>query len=88
MFNSSIFYPKIINNETELDGTPFVAPESRGGFSFIVTFSQNVGSEEIVGQNAGPGKAIAALANFEVDLSQLKLKIMKFRIYESNFDFT
>jgi hypothetical protein len=89
VFDSSIFYPKIINNESELDGTPFVAPESRGGFSFIVTFSQNVGSEEIVDQeNAGPGKAIAALANFEVDLSQLKLKIMKFRIYESNFDFT
>ena len=67
VFNSNIFYPKVINNETELDGTPFVVPETRGGFRFIVTFSKKVGLEEIVGQNAGLGKAIAVLANFKVD---------------------
>jgi hypothetical protein len=39
----------------------------RGGFSFIVTISQKAGSEEIVGQNAGLGQAVAALANFEID---------------------
>ena len=68
VFNSNIFYTKVINNEAELDGTPIVMPEARGGFSFIVvTFSKKAGSEEIVGQDAGLGKAIAALAKFEVD---------------------
>jgi hypothetical protein len=44
-----------------------VAPETRGGFSFIVAFGKEARSEEIVGQDAGLGKAIAALENFEVD---------------------
>jgi hypothetical protein len=35
VFNSNIFHTKVIYNEAELDGTPFVAPEARGGFSFI-----------------------------------------------------
>jgi hypothetical protein len=65
--SGSIFYTKVIHYEAELDGTPFVAPEARGGFSLIVTFSKKAGSEEIVGQNASLGKAIAASANFEVD---------------------
>ena len=34
-----------------------MVPEARGGFSFIIAFSKKVGSEEIVGQNAGLGKA-------------------------------
>jgi hypothetical protein len=67
VFDSNLINTKVINNETELDETPFVVPETRGGFSFIVTFSKKAGSEEIVGQNAGLGKAIAALDNFEVD---------------------
>jgi len=67
VFNSNIFYTKVIHYEAELDGTPFVAPEARGGFNFIVAFSKKAGSEEIVGQNANLGKAIAASANFEVD---------------------
>ena len=67
MFDSNIFYTKVIHYEAELDGTPFVAPEARGGFSLVVAFSKKAGSEEIVGQNASLGKAIAASANFEVD---------------------
>ena len=38
-----------------------------GGFCFVVTFSKEAGPEEINGQDAGLGKAIAATANFEVD---------------------
>jgi hypothetical protein len=30
VFNSDVFYTKVINDETELDGMPFVAPETRG----------------------------------------------------------
>ena len=67
MFDSNIFYTKVIHYEAELDGTPFVAPEARGGFSLVVAFSKKAGSEEIVAQNASLGKAIAASANFEVD---------------------
>jgi hypothetical protein len=67
VFDSNIFHTKVIYNEAELNGTPFVAPEARGGFSFVIAFSKKAGSEEIVGQNASLGKAIAASANFEVD---------------------
>ncbi len=67
MFDSNIFYTKVIHYEAELDGTSFVAPEARGGFGLVVAFSKKAGSEEIVGQNASLGKAIAASVNFEVD---------------------
>ncbi len=67
MFDSIIFHTKVIHYEAALDGMPFVAPEARGGFSLVVAFSNKAGSEEIVGQNASLGKAIAAAANFEVD---------------------
>ena len=73
----NILYPKVINNETELDGTPFVAPEAWGGFGLIISFSKKAGSEEIVGKNAGLGKAITALANFQVDPT-ITLTTLKF----------
>ena len=44
-----------------------MAPETWGGFRLIVAFSKKARSEEIVGHDAGLGKAITALANFEVD---------------------
>jgi len=49
VFESDVFYTKVIYDEAELDGAPFVAPETRGGFSFIIAFSKQAGSEEIVG---------------------------------------
>jgi hypothetical protein len=49
VFDSNVFYTEVIYDEAELDGTPFVAPEARGGFSFIIAFSKKAGSEEIVG---------------------------------------
>jgi len=67
VFDSNIFYTKVIHYEAELDGTPFVAPEARCGFSLVVAFSKKAGLEEIVGQNTSLGKAIAVSANFEVD---------------------
>jgi hypothetical protein len=67
VFKPNILYPKIVNNETELDGTPFMAPEAWGGFGFVISFSKQAGSEEIIGKNASLGKAITALANFEVN---------------------
>jgi hypothetical protein len=67
VFDSNIFHTKVIYNEAEFDGTPFVVPEAGGGFSFIIALSKEAGLEEVVGQNAGLEKAIAAAANFEVD---------------------
>ncbi len=67
VFEPNILHPKVFSNETELDGTPFVVPEAQGGFGFIIPFSKKAGSEEIIGKNAGLGKAITALANFKVN---------------------
>jgi hypothetical protein len=33
-----VFHTKIINNEAELDGTPFVIPNSWGGDGFVESF--------------------------------------------------
>jgi hypothetical protein len=49
VFDSDVFHTKVIYDEAELDGTPFVAPETRGGFNFIIAFNEKSGSEEIVG---------------------------------------
>jgi hypothetical protein len=40
VFDSNIFHTKVIYNEAELDGMPFVAPEAGGGFSFIIALSK------------------------------------------------
>ncbi len=45
---------------------PIVVPEAWGGFGFVISSSKKAGLEEIIGKNAGLGKAIIALANFEV----------------------
>jgi hypothetical protein len=67
VFYPNILHPKVINYETELDGTPFVAPEAWGRFGLVTSLSKKAGSEEIVGTNLGLGKAITALMNLEVD---------------------
>jgi hypothetical protein len=44
VFDSNIFYTKVIHYEAELDGKPFVAPEARVGFGLVVAFSKKAGS--------------------------------------------
>ncbi len=67
VFDPNIFDPKVIYDEAELNGAPFVAPEAWGRINFIVPLGKEARSEEIVSQDAGLGKAIAALSNFKVD---------------------
>jgi hypothetical protein len=42
-------------------------PEARRGSSFVVAFSHQAGSKEIVGKDAGLGQTITPLADFEVN---------------------
>ena len=67
MFNSNIFYAKVVDNEAELEGTPFVAPEARHGGCFIDSFSEEVGTKKIIGKDTSLGKPITALPNFKID---------------------
>ena len=67
VFNSHIFNTKGIDYEAELDGSPFVAPETRRGSRFVVTFGLKTGAKEIVDQDACLGKTITSLENFKVD---------------------
>jgi hypothetical protein len=62
VFYPNILHPKVINYETELDGTPFVMPEAWGRFSLVISLSKRVGSEEIIGKNASLRKAITVLS--------------------------
>ncbi len=66
VLESDTFDTKIINNQAELKGMPFVGLESRHGGCFIVAFSKEAGSKKIVGKDADLGKTVTALANFEV----------------------
>ncbi len=48
VFKSNVFHSKVIQDDAELDGASFVAPEARGGFNFIIAFNEKAGLEEIV----------------------------------------
>ncbi len=67
MFNTHILHIKVIYNETELKWTPFVAPETWYGSSFVEAFGNKAGSKEIISKDTSLGKTVAALANFKVD---------------------
>ena len=67
MIDSHVFDTKVVNYETELDGSPFAVPEPRSGCRFVVAIGNKAGAKEIVGQDACLGKTIATLADFEVD---------------------
>ncbi len=67
MFDSNTFYAKVVDNEAELEGTPFVAPEARHGGCFIESFSEEEGTNKIIGQDTSLGKPITALPNFKID---------------------
>jgi hypothetical protein len=40
VFYPNILHPKVINYETELDGTPFVAPEAWSGVGLAISLSK------------------------------------------------
>jgi hypothetical protein len=67
VFDSNIFYTKVISDEAELEGTPFVAPEARRGGCFIESFSKEAGTKKITGKDTSLGKLITALLNFKID---------------------
>jgi hypothetical protein len=80
VFKPNTLHPKVINNEAELVGVPFVVPEAWGIFGFVISFSKKAGLEKIVDKNAGPGKAITALMNFEVNPT-IMLTTLKFVLF-------
>ncbi len=69
MFDSNIFYAEVVDNETELEGMPFVAPDARRVGCFIESFSEEAGTKKIIGQDTSLGKPITALPNFKIDLA-------------------
>jgi hypothetical protein len=67
MLNANIFDTKVIYDEAELEGTPFVAPETQRGSRFIEALSNEAGSKKVIGKDDGLGKSVTALANFKID---------------------
>ena len=45
MLNAHIFNAKVVDDEAELKGTPFVAPEARGRCCFVKAFGNQTGAE-------------------------------------------
>ena len=73
MFNANVFNTKVIQDESELEWTPFVVPKSRHESSFVEALSNTVRSEKVIGKDASLGKSVTALANFKVDPAILVL---------------
>jgi hypothetical protein len=71
MLNANIFDTKVIYNEAELEGMPFVAPETQRGSSFIEALSNEAGLKKVISKDAGLGKSVTALANFKNRPSRL-----------------
>ncbi len=46
VFNARIFKAKVIYNGAELQGTPFVVPETWGGSSFMETLGHKTGAKK------------------------------------------
>jgi hypothetical protein len=67
VFDSNIFYTKVVDDEAELEGTPFVTLEAQRGGCFIESFSKEVGTKKIIGKDTSLGKPITALPNFKID---------------------
>jgi hypothetical protein len=67
VFYTNVFDTKVVKEQAKLNRTPFVAPKSWHGGSFIEAFSNKVQSKKIVGKDVGLRKTITALANFEVN---------------------
>jgi hypothetical protein len=68
-FKAHIFNTKVVDDEAELDGSPFVVPETRCRGRFIKTFSLEMGVEKIISCDACLGQAGATLADFKVNPS-------------------
>ncbi len=65
----SDFYPKIVNDKAENYAAPDMTPEARRVLALvIIPFRQSL-FEELVGNDAGLGETIHALANFNIDPS-------------------
>ncbi len=67
MFDSNIFYAKVIDNKAELEGTPFVVPEAQCGGCFLESFSKEAQTKKIIGKDTSLGKPITALPNLKID---------------------
>jgi hypothetical protein len=69
VFEAHIFYAKVVNDEAQLDGSPFVVPVTGCLGRFIKTFYLETGSEKIVIKDACLWKFVATLVDFEVNPS-------------------
>jgi hypothetical protein len=61
-----IFDTEVVYDQAELNRAPFVPPKSWCGRCFIIPFDNEARAEEIVCEYPGLGKAVAALAYFEI----------------------
>ena len=77
IFDSNIFDPKVVNTETELDGSPFVAREIRCGGSFVIAFSHKAGAAEI--------EKVSLPSNFTLELDTFWLTVTSLTLlFEKN----
>ena len=67
MLAADVLDAKIVDDQYELDGAPYVSPEARCGSSFVVPRSSESLAEKVVGERSGLGKYIGAADDGEVN---------------------
>ena len=67
MLFANIFYSKIVDDESEHDGSPFVPPKPWSGFALVVTTFSETGCEKLVCEDARLREPVNALSDFEVN---------------------
>jgi hypothetical protein len=73
MFNANVFDTKVIDNEVELEWTPFVVPKTQSESNFVEALSNEAQLEKDIDKYASLGKSETALANFKVNPAVLVL---------------
>jgi hypothetical protein len=69
VFAARVLYSKVINNQTEDNGTGSMGEETKGVFCLYVTALGEMLDESIVDELASLGKTVYALADFDENMS-------------------
>ena len=66
MLAADVLDAKIVDDQYELDGAPYMSPEARCGSSFVVPRRSELLVEEVIGEHSGLGKSIGAVDDGKV----------------------
>ncbi len=77
MLFAYILHPKIVHHEGELNGTPFVGPQTGDNFVMEVALLVEALLEKLLGNDPRLGKFVHPTEDFKVDVPFLRLLLLE-----------